>query len=235
MADPWTNFPVSTVATAPSPAASGTSLVVAAGEGARFISGRPAIIKPASTLATPANAEVVLITNISTDTLTITRAQEGSSARTVLVGDQIAQPVTAAWLNRFTPYVLHRLMVENTGIGTTFNVNSTSYVVPYNSFRTSFDYDAFPFTHFRLVLIGNSNAVAQTITCQIVEANSPTDPISAAGDDLVVTNTPGTFDSGWIALSDPLSGLQDLGFAMKGSNTTVDLVAYMADLHFKIE
>ncbi len=40
-----------------------------------------------------------MVTNVSTDTLTITRAQEGTSARTVVVGDQIAQVFSAAKAN----------------------------------------------------------------------------------------------------------------------------------------
>lgn len=96
MPDPHKNFAYSTVATAPSPASSGTSLVVASGEGTRF----PAVpfnatIWPASSTPTPSNAEVVRVTARSTDTLTITRAQESSSARTVVVGDQIAATITA--------------------------------------------------------------------------------------------------------------------------------------------
>lgn len=96
-----TNFATSTVATAPSPATSGTSLVVGAGHGARFPAGAQdfnAIICPADAQPTPANAEVVRVTSISTDTFTITRAQEGSSARTVVVGDRIFAGVTAKTL-----------------------------------------------------------------------------------------------------------------------------------------
>lgn len=93
------NLAYSTVATAPSPASSGTSLIVATGESGRF----PAVpfnatIWPAGGIATPATAEIVRVTAISTDTLTITRAQEGTSARTVLVGDQIAATITAKTL-----------------------------------------------------------------------------------------------------------------------------------------
>ena len=89
------NFAVSLFASAPSPAASGTSLVVTAGEGSRF----PqvpfnAVICPAGATPTPANSEVVRVTARSTDTLTITRAQESSSARTVGVGDLIYAAVT---------------------------------------------------------------------------------------------------------------------------------------------
>lgn len=95
MADAHANFAVSTVATAPSPATSGTSLVVASGHGTRF----PAVsfnatVWPAGVQPTPANAEIVRVSNISTDTFTIARTQESTSARTIIVGDQIAATIT---------------------------------------------------------------------------------------------------------------------------------------------
>ena len=99
MPDAHKNFAVSLVATAPSPAASGTSLVVTGGQGTRFpATPFNATIGPASTLLTPANSEIVRVTTVSTDTFTITRAQEGSSARTVVIGDQIAATITALTL-----------------------------------------------------------------------------------------------------------------------------------------
>ena len=93
------NLALSAVATAPSPATSGTSLVVTSGHGSRF----PAVPFNATVWATgampdPSNAEIVRVTAISTDTLTIVRAQEGTSARTVVVGDQIAATITALTL-----------------------------------------------------------------------------------------------------------------------------------------
>lgn len=96
-----TNFATSTVATAPSPATSGTSLVVAAGHGARFPAGAQdfnAVVCPADAQPTPANAEIVRVTSISTDTFTITRAQESTSARTIVVGDRIYAGITAKTL-----------------------------------------------------------------------------------------------------------------------------------------
>lgn len=97
--DPHKNLAYSTIATAPAPASSGTSLVVFAGDGTRF----PAVpfnatVWPANTQPTTANAEIVRVTNISTDTFTITRAQESSNARSIIVGDQIAATVTAKTL-----------------------------------------------------------------------------------------------------------------------------------------
>lgn len=97
--DAHANFAVSAVATAPSPATSGTSLVVTAGHGVRF----PAVpfnatICPAATQPDPSNAEIVRVTAIATDTLTIVRAQGGTSARTVVATDQIFAGITAKTL-----------------------------------------------------------------------------------------------------------------------------------------
>lgn len=94
--DNHTNFAYSTVATAPSPATSGTSLVVQTGDGAIFPTPPfNATIWPTGVSPLVANAEIVRVTGKSSDTLTIVRGQESSSARTVLVGDQIAAAITA--------------------------------------------------------------------------------------------------------------------------------------------
>lgn len=96
MADPHKNFAFGTVLTAPSPATSGTSLVLGSGQGALFPQPSTdgafnAVIWPASSQPSAANAEIIRCTARSTDTLgTIVRAQESSSARTVVVGDQVA-------------------------------------------------------------------------------------------------------------------------------------------------
>jgi hypothetical protein len=93
--DPVTNFASSLVATAPSPATSGTSLIVSSGEGTLFPDPSTAgaynlVVWPATDMPTVSNAEIVRVTAKSTDTLTITRQQESTSARTVVVGDRIA-------------------------------------------------------------------------------------------------------------------------------------------------
>lgn len=98
--DAHKNLAYSVVATAPSPASSGTSLVVSTGDGSKF----PAVpfnatVWPANTQPTTANAEIVRVTGISTDTFTITRTQESTSARTIGVGDQIAATITAKTLS----------------------------------------------------------------------------------------------------------------------------------------
>lgn len=99
MPDAHKNFAISAVATAPSPATSGTSLVVTAGHGTRFPTPPfNATVWPTGATPNPTNAEIVRVTAISTDTLTITRAQESTTARSIVVGDQIAATITAKTL-----------------------------------------------------------------------------------------------------------------------------------------
>ncbi len=87
---------LSTVATAPSPATSGLSLVLHAGDGAHcpatpfFANVWPTAVGP-----TAANIETIQVTNVATDTLTIVRAQNGTAARSIIVGDQFAVPPAA--------------------------------------------------------------------------------------------------------------------------------------------
>jgi len=90
------NFASSTVAVAPSPATSGTSVTVAVGDGAKFPAAPfNATIWPAGQQPTSSNAEIVRVTAKSTDTFTITRTQESTSARSIVSGDQIAATITA--------------------------------------------------------------------------------------------------------------------------------------------
>lgn len=93
--DSHPNFAYSTVSVAPSPASSGTSLTVATGDGALFAT-QPfnAVVWPTSVQPLTSNAEIIRITGRASDVLTITRAQEGTSARTIVVGDQIAVVLT---------------------------------------------------------------------------------------------------------------------------------------------
>lgn len=90
------NFSVSLVATAPSPATSGTSLVVTAGHGTRFPAAYfQAVIWPQSQAPTVDNSEIVKVTAVSTDTFTIERSSESTAARSIVVGDQISAVLTA--------------------------------------------------------------------------------------------------------------------------------------------
>ena len=102
--DALKNFAYSLIATAPSPATSGTSLVVTSGQGAYFpATPFDATIWPSGVQPTNTNAEIVRVTNVSTDTFTITRAQYGTTAQSIAVGYQIAQTVDANLLNQLAP------------------------------------------------------------------------------------------------------------------------------------
>lgn len=118
--DAHANFAYSTVATAPSPASSGTSLTVQAGAGTLFPTPPPfnAVVWPAAS-AHPekANAEIVRVTAISTDTLTITREQEGTSARSIEVGDQIRAWITNKTLTDIEGAVSSSLILEPKELG----------------------------------------------------------------------------------------------------------------------
>lgn len=98
--DPHTNFAVSTVLVPPSPASSGTTLGVATGDGALFPD--PAtdgefnvVVWPAGEQPNSTNAEICRATNLSGDSFTITRQQEGSAPRAILAGDFVALAITA--------------------------------------------------------------------------------------------------------------------------------------------
>lgn len=96
--DQHANFGYGTVATPPSPADSGTSLVLTTGQGARFPN--PAdgnynlTIWPTGSIPLASNAEIVRATALSTDTFTITRQQESTSARAIIAGDQVMMGIT---------------------------------------------------------------------------------------------------------------------------------------------
>lgn len=97
--DAHANFAVSAVATAPSPASTGTSLTVTAGDGAGFPTPPfNATVWPPGQIPSHTNAEIVRVTAIATDTLTFVRTQEGTSARLITVGDQIQAPITVKTL-----------------------------------------------------------------------------------------------------------------------------------------
>lgn len=99
MPDAHNNFAYSLVATAPVPAASGTSLVVTAGQGALFPTPPFNVtVWPTGTMPLSTNAEIVRVTVKVGDTFTIVRTQESTSARTIVVGDQIAETITAKTL-----------------------------------------------------------------------------------------------------------------------------------------
>ena len=94
--DAHKNLIESLIVTPPNPATTGTSLTITTGQGTLF----PTVpfnitIWKSDENASLANAEIVRVTNIVGDVLTMTRAQESSTARTIVAGDKIALTITA--------------------------------------------------------------------------------------------------------------------------------------------
>src|SRR3954468_21865927 len=97
--DAHKNFAYSTVTTAPTPATTGVTVILGAGGGAAMpATPFNATVWPTNAIASAANAEVVRVTAVVGNTLTIVRAQEGSTARAIIPGDQFAATITAKTL-----------------------------------------------------------------------------------------------------------------------------------------
>jgi len=124
--DAHKNFAVSAVAVAPSPATTGTSLTVTAGQGALFPTPPfNCTIWPTGSTASIVNAEIVRVTAIVGDVLTIVRMQEGTNARTVVVGDLIANVMSAKVFTDIETSLIPVVHDDITGPSTT---TSTSLV-----------------------------------------------------------------------------------------------------------
>jgi len=125
MPDAHANFAISAVVTAPSPATSGTSLTVNSGDGAKFpVPPFNATVWATGTTPITTNAEIVRVTARATDTFTILRAQEGSSARTIISTDQIMAAITAKTLTD-----LERAASSTQASGYTFALGDANTVV----------------------------------------------------------------------------------------------------------
>jgi hypothetical protein len=93
--DAHTNFASAAVETPPSPAASGLSLSIEADKASLF----PAppfncTVWPIGAVTTSDNSEIVRVTGIDGNVFEILREQEGTAARAIAAGDQIALTIT---------------------------------------------------------------------------------------------------------------------------------------------
>ena len=114
MVDAVKNYAYSTVATGPSPSTSGPSLVVQAGDGAKFpATPFTAAAWPSGQIPLLSNAELLRVSGLAGDTFTFARAQEGTSAQPIVAGYQIAQVLSAGFIAE----------LEAAGV-TTFNTRS---------------------------------------------------------------------------------------------------------------
>ncbi len=101
MADKHPNLARSTVLTGPTPATSGTTIVVATGDGEAFTPPCRVTVWPQGASPTRANAEILRVTAQSGDTLTVTRHAEtwpGSGARAISGGWNLSATITAGSL-----------------------------------------------------------------------------------------------------------------------------------------
>lgn len=103
-------------------------MTVQAGQGALFPTAPfNCTVWPAGQQPTAANAEVVRVTLIATDTFTIQRQQEGSNARNIAAGDQIANTDTVKVftdIENLFPVTEANLSISN---NTTGNVSTSAH------------------------------------------------------------------------------------------------------------
>lgn len=157
------NLAYATVAIAPSPALSGTSLTVASGLGALFPSAPfNCVLYPPYNPTTGANrnplaatAEIVRVTNRTGDVLTIVRAQEGTSAKSITAGWQIANTASALVFTQIQDSIIQFISAGTTKA-------SASEVVFSNSNNVSF------------------GVSGQTVTASIPAATQSTQPVAAS-------------------------------------------------------
>ncbi len=97
------NLAVATVLTPPSPATTGLSLVLQSGHGARLpVAPFQITVWPNGELPDPSNAEILTCSVKATDTLTIVRAQEDSTARAIIAGDRVSSGITLKFITDFS-------------------------------------------------------------------------------------------------------------------------------------
>ncbi len=117
MADPRKNFSYGRISVAPSPASSGTTLSITNADATQFLD--PATdggaynvtIWPANQIPLSSNSEILRVTakgaantgGSGHTQLTVVRTQEATIARTIQVGDQIAQTITKKTLDDLIP------------------------------------------------------------------------------------------------------------------------------------
>lgn len=99
---PHKNLVTTSVLTAPSPATTGTTLVLASGTGSAFPSpsthNYSVVVYPSNTFPNQLNSEIVTVTALSGDTMTIVRGAESSTARAIVAGDNVSLVITAKTL-----------------------------------------------------------------------------------------------------------------------------------------
>lgn len=128
--DGHANFGYDTIATAPSPSTSGTSLVLTGNSLGAAVPFN-ATVWPPGVAPLSTNSEIVRVTANTSGTLTITRAQESTTAQSIVAGWQIANTITAKLLTDIETSKLEKsgdTMTGNLTLADAINiiVNSTT-------------------------------------------------------------------------------------------------------------
>jgi len=181
---------------------SATSITVASGHGARFPSLAGAEFFFATLIDSSNNLEIVKVTARSTDVLTVTRAQESTSAASFSSGDRIELRITAAGLGELiTPSDIAFKNVANTWAaaqqGRTFTGNITG------STTLDFTYQNFIVTATGNVTLANpsTEAAGQSGVIILIQDGTGsrtlslgTDYETAAGAGLTISTTANAVD-----------------------------------------
>lgn len=101
--DNYKNLALAQIATPPAPPASGTSLTLAAGQGA-YLPTPPfnATVFGGASFPSPTTAEIIRVTAMVGDVATIVRQQENTAARTILPNDYVAATFTTKFITDLT-------------------------------------------------------------------------------------------------------------------------------------
>jgi hypothetical protein len=185
--DNHANLASASVATAPTPAASGTTLVIDDATGwptAPF----PATIYPSGSVPTRSNAEIVYVTGRTGTTLTITRAQEGTSARTILVGDAIAVTLTVKTITD-----IETAIPSTAGLLSNVNVSAGS---------TSNNLSAFTFSNLNGVSFGlDAGTITATVRTDYQSAGAYLTTAALSQDSSKYAGTNGAITGGSITVN----------------------------------
>lgn len=188
--DPVKNFAYGIIQTPPSPATSGNSFTLTSGQGAKFPAPGTdgafnAVVWPVGQQPTSENAEIVRVTGRTSDTFTITRAQEGSSAMQITAGYQVALTITAKTISDIKALIPSALPVPvnqggtgsttasgaRTNLGLVIGTDVQAHDADLDTWATK--------TAPSGTVLGNSDA--QTLTNKDLTSSTNTFPTSSSG------------------------------------------------------
>jgi hypothetical protein len=134
------------------------TITVQTGDGAKFGNPQNVTIWPSGVQPTLANSTIGRISAISTDTLTVTTAQEGSSNITVSAGMQIA--------NTITPKVLTD--IESGGLLTTTALSATAGITSGQLAASGLNLPPATYNPYKLMSIGMPHIRLRQVLIQIL-------------------------------------------------------------------